>query len=273
MAGVPARATAKCSVRWLWLPPLSDGNKPLFGKGLTRTGFEISLQLAGHVFAMDRNIGAQRQRAPTGRGDNAAVLMRLKATFQIVCRANIDVAIAQLQKIDIPQCAAPPGIEHSTEARKSIYRLQSPCAATQLRETPFALTGRDIQSHFPQRFARRVACHPKPVRAKGGAPEEIRTPDPQIRSLVLYPAELRVRILRARTYWGAFPKASITVPAWDRGATQPQIPCKSQWKRADFGPKRHCGPLSLTAPLVKTPARSASRRLRQMGLGLGARSP
>jgi hypothetical protein len=26
---------------------------------------------------------------------------------------------------------------------------------------------------------------------KNGAPEEIRTPDPQIRSLVLYPAELR----------------------------------------------------------------------------------
>ena len=28
---------------------------------------------------------------------------------------------------------------------------------------------------------------------KIGAPEEIRTPDPQIRSLVLYPAELRAR--------------------------------------------------------------------------------
>ncbi len=28
-----------------------------------------------------------------------------------------------------------------------------------------------------------------------GAPEEIRTPDPQIRSLVLYPAELRVHVL------------------------------------------------------------------------------
>ena len=28
----------------------------------------------------------------------------------------------------------------------------------------------------------------------GGAPEEIRTPDPQIRSLVLYPAELRALI-------------------------------------------------------------------------------
>jgi hypothetical protein len=32
--------------------------------------------------------------------------------------------------------------------------------------------------------------------AKAGAPEGIRTPDPQIRSLVLYPAELPVR--RAR---------------------------------------------------------------------------
>src|SRR5690606_12111323 len=30
---------------------------------------------------------------------------------------------------------------------------------------------------------------------RNGAPEEIRTPDPQIRSLVLYPAELRVRLL------------------------------------------------------------------------------
>ena len=30
-----------------------------------------------------------------------------------------------------------------------------------------------------------------------GAPEEIRTPDPQIRSLVLYPAELRVRAAEA----------------------------------------------------------------------------
>ena len=32
---------------------------------------------------------------------------------------------------------------------------------------------------------------PAPLEEKGGAPEEIRTPDPQIRSLVLYPAELR----------------------------------------------------------------------------------
>jgi hypothetical protein len=45
-----------------------------------------------------------------------------------------------------------------------------------------------------------------------GAPEEIRTPDPQIRSLVLYPAELRARFslgilgLRARTHSGTGPE-------------------------------------------------------------------
>ena len=45
-----------------------------------------------------------------------------------------------------------------------------------------------------------------------GAPEEIRTPDPQIRSLVLYPAELRARFslgisgLRALTHSGTGPE-------------------------------------------------------------------
>src|SRR4029077_14986848 len=33
-----------------------------------------------------------------------------------------------------------------------------------------------------------------PVIRRDGAPEEIRTPDPQIRSLVLYPAELRALV-------------------------------------------------------------------------------
>jgi hypothetical protein len=32
------------------------------------------------------------------------------------------------------------------------------------------------------------------IQKENGAPEEIRTPDPQIRSLVLYPAELRALI-------------------------------------------------------------------------------
>src|SRR5262249_33018393 len=44
----------------------------------------------------------------------------------------------------------------------------------------------------PRRSARRgkLGRHNK----LSGAPEEIRTPDPQIRSLVLYPAELRARL-------------------------------------------------------------------------------
>jgi hypothetical protein len=46
-------------------------------------------------------------------------------------------------------------------------------------------------------------------RTLAGAPEEIRTPDPQIRSLVLYPAELRARRvvaigLRGRWQGGLF---------------------------------------------------------------------
>jgi hypothetical protein len=45
---------------------------------------------------------------------------------------------------------------------------------------------------------------------KTGAPERIRTSDPQIRSLVLYPAELRVRVLEARTYSGVPPNARTT---------------------------------------------------------------
>ena len=36
------------------------------------------------------------------------------------------------------------------------------------------------------------------IEEENGAPEEIRTPDPQIRSLVLYPAELRVRVAAER---------------------------------------------------------------------------
>jgi hypothetical protein len=42
----------------------------------------------------------------------------------------------------------------------------------------------------------------------GGAPGTIRTSDPQIRSLVLYPAELRARLLQAfETARAAVPRA------------------------------------------------------------------
>jgi hypothetical protein len=53
---------------------------------------------------------------------------------------------------------------------------------------------------------------------KTGAPEEIRTPDPQIRSLVLYPAELRARRVLAigfAAYWQA-PAAAAGRPGLPR---------------------------------------------------------
>ena len=39
-----------------------------------------------------------------------------------------------------------------------------------------------------------------------GAPGEIRTPDTQVRSLVLYPAELRARVIRAVELSNSFRK-------------------------------------------------------------------
>jgi hypothetical protein len=45
---------------------------------------------------------------------------------------------------------------------------------------------------------------------RNGAPEEIRTPDPQIRSLVLYPAELRARLSQPRQ--GAMPGDAACIP-------------------------------------------------------------
>ena len=62
--------------------------------------------------------------------------MRRHATPKVAGRADIDIAIVEFEKIDVPQ------------------QRQSPCAPAELRETPFA--------------RKMVACHPKPVRLKGG---------------------------------------------------------------------------------------------------------
>jgi hypothetical protein len=43
----------------------------------------------------------------------------------------------------------------------------------------------------------------------GGAPGEIRTPDPQVRSLVLYPAELRAHMKQKRNFAGLPAASSI----------------------------------------------------------------
>jgi hypothetical protein len=47
-----------------------------------------------------------------------------------------------------------------------------------------------LETEFAKRPANRLVKSTLSI----GAPEEIRTPDPQIRSLVLYPAELRARL-------------------------------------------------------------------------------
>ena len=50
-----------------------------------------------------------------------------------------------------------------------------------------------------------------------GAPGEIRTPDPQIRSLVLYPAELRAPVVGGGTYSNRPAIASpLGDPSFDR---------------------------------------------------------
>src|ERR1700680_4837952 len=79
-----------------------------------------------------------------------------------------------------------------------------------------------------------------------GAPGEIRTPDPQIRSLVLYPAELRARRVLAigfAAYWQASAAA-----AGRQGSRRPTA--------------------SPTGIAPRVPGR---RRANSLGLGLGAK--
>ena len=61
---------------------------------------------------------------------------------------------------------------------------------------------------------------------RDGAPEEIRTPDPQIRSLVLYPAELRA-LMRCRGALGRprFGIAIGSVSTWQDVITIPALAC------------------------------------------------
>src|SRR3954467_13258222 len=94
-------------------------------------------------------------------------------------------------------------------------------------------------------------------KALNGAPEEIRTPDPQIRSLVLYPAELRARshgpagrvAAGPRTY-GRRPAKGNRTPATCRRwaaagpATVPK-PAKPPQDLCKIGRVRYWRPLSL----------------------------
>ena len=87
--------------------------------------------------------------------------------------------------------------------------------------------------------ADQTACdHPAPARGVG-APGGIRTPDPQIRSLVLYPAELRAPALPRRGDYGLAerPEATQKQPTWQAGG-----------RRSPVG--RRKSPLSQADPLT-----------------------
>jgi hypothetical protein len=65
-------------------------------------------------------------------------------------------------------------------------------------------------------IATQTVGSPVEVSTANGAPEEIRTPDPQIRSLVLYPAELRARRVVAIDFgasWQGGGRATAVPPA------------------------------------------------------------
>ena len=94
---------------------------------------------------------------------------------------------------------------------------------------------------------------------ENGAPEEIRTPDPQIRSLVLYPAELRARFFaraenlcittpHGKSWWvrrvgGFWPRPAPAVFASRKGCRRFQVP-----DRAGYIYK--CAPRALRVPVL-----------------------
>ena len=100
-------------------------------------------------------------------------------------------------------------------------------------------------------------------------PKGFRTPDPQIRSLVLYPAELRVRFEGANLF-RTLPKGKDHRRRPAASAAHPPDSAQVPVKRAVFHPKRHCAPLSPPAPLVKTDGQGPPAAKARTGLGFGA---
>ena len=78
------------------------------------------------------------------------------------------------------------------------------CFHMRPRRAAFGLS--KVQTPTTPNHNHRNSDHGRPQKQKGaeapfvscGAPGEIRTPDPQVRSLVLYPAELRAQIARSK---------------------------------------------------------------------------
>ena len=103
-----------------------------------------------------------------------------------------------------------------------------------------------------------------------GAPERIRTSDPQIRSLVLYPAELRA-LLEARSYIGE-PSQRQGLPSGRCGtdATPPPFPPSPRGNAKISVPSGIVLPCPLPPRWLRLAAKVRARSTSRMGLGFGA---
>jgi hypothetical protein len=102
-----------------------------------------------------------------------------------------------------------------------------------------------LKNRFSRRFSN---CEILQNIEKTGAPGEIRTPDPQIRSLVLYPAELRARMAHAAGFGPGLRDSCPISPgsAARREASEPSKRSWSHWQAQtrDFAPAAAGGALS-----------------------------
>ncbi len=92
----------------------------------------------------------------------------------------------------------------------------------------------------PRRESRARKMQATDMKKGNGAPERIRTSDPQIRSLVLYPAELRARLealARQRRGAGFTPRARPIASAPARRRRAAHGPRRSRGARRNRGPR------------------------------------
>ena len=102
-----------------------------------------------------------------------------------------------------------------------------------------------------------------------GAPEEIRTPDPQIRSLVLYPAELRVRFEGANLF-RTLPKGKrYPCRVGTLARATPRFPASIGGNVQISTPSGILIPCPFPACWLRLGPWSASSQSRRMGLGFG----
>lgn len=137
--------------------------KPLLCEGFSESGLEVSLKAPGRLLICYRDICSENCREVLACRDNMALLMRLESTPKIIGRADINVTVTKLEEIDVPHGNSLPAL------LRSFGRHPSP--------------------------TERVACHPKPARAKGRRAETSKEsssgPPSLLRSYARHPLRLR----------------------------------------------------------------------------------